>query len=123
MPSLQASRPSTGTESTGKKHDYLGMIFDFSFQGEVQINMTNYISKIIKEFPEEIMAEQATPAADHLFKVNEDGRKLGEDQSDAFHHTVYQLLFAANRARRDIQTVVSSYLQEVRHPTRTIGAN
>ncbi len=42
-------------ESTGKKHDYLGMIFNFSFQGEVRINMTDYISKIIKEFPEEIM--------------------------------------------------------------------
>jgi hypothetical protein len=27
--------------------------------------------------------------------------------TDAFHHTVYQLLFAANRAQRDIQTAVS----------------
>ena len=103
-------------ESTGKKHDYLGMIFDFSFQGEVRINMTDYISKIIKEFPEEIMGQQATPAADHLFKVNENGRKLGEDQSDAFHHTVYQLLFAANCARRDIQTAVSFLTTRVKAP-------
>ena len=86
-------------ESTGKKHDYLGMIFDFSFQDEVWINMTDYILKIIKEFPEEIMGKQATPAGDHLFKVNENGWKLKEEQFDAFHHTVYQLLFAANRAR------------------------
>ena len=55
------------------------MIFDFSFQGEVQINMTYSILKIIKEFPVEIMGQQATPAADHLFKVNENGRELGED--------------------------------------------
>jgi hypothetical protein len=26
------------TESTGKQHDYLGMIFDFSSKNEVQIN-------------------------------------------------------------------------------------
>ena len=30
-------------ESTGKMHDYLGMIFDFSFSEEVRINMTLYI--------------------------------------------------------------------------------
>ena len=48
----------------------------------------------------------ATPASDHLFKVREHGRKLGEELADAFHHMVYQLLFAANRARRDIQTAV-----------------
>ena len=105
-------------ESTGKKHDYLGMIFDFSFQDEVRINMTDYISKIIKEFPEEIMGRQATPAADHLFKVNENGQKLGEDHSDAFHHTVYQLLFAANHARRDIQTAVSFLTTRVKAPNK-----
>jgi hypothetical protein len=60
------------------------------------INMTQYVSKIIKEFPEEILGKQATPAGNHLFKVREDGTKLNEEQADAFHHTVYQLLFAAN---------------------------
>jgi hypothetical protein len=83
-------------ESTGKQHNYLGMIFDFSSKNEVQINMNLYISKIIKEFPEEIIGKSATPAGDHLFKIKEDGRKLDDEMADAFHHTVYQLLFAAN---------------------------
>jgi hypothetical protein len=48
----------------------------------------------------------ATPASDHLFKVQEDGRKLSKELAEVFHHTVYQLLFGANRARRDIQTAV-----------------
>jgi hypothetical protein len=48
----------------------------------------------------------ATPAADYLFKVREDGRKLSKEQAGAFHHTVKQLLLAANRARQDIQTAV-----------------
>ena len=89
-------------ENVGKLHDYLGMEFNFSSEGEVKINMTKYIGKIIKDFPEEILGKQATPAGNHLFKVREDGHKLDEEQANAFHHTVYQLLFAANRARRDI---------------------
>jgi hypothetical protein len=83
-------------ENTGKIHDYLGMTFDFSLRDEVKINITQYISKVIEAFPEEIVGKAATPAGDHLFKVREDGQKIDEEQADAFHHTVYQLLFAAN---------------------------
>ncbi len=83
-------------ESKGKIHDYLGMTFNFSLQDEVKINMTQYISKVIEAFPKEIVRKAATPAGDHLFKAREDGQKLNEEQADAFHHTVYQLLFVAN---------------------------
>ncbi len=38
-------------ESMGKQHNYLGMIFDFSSKNEVQINMSQYVSNIIKDFP------------------------------------------------------------------------
>ncbi len=38
--------------------------------------------------------------------MQEDGRKLSKELAEVFHHTVYQLLFAANRARRDIQMAV-----------------
>jgi hypothetical protein len=58
--------------------------------------MTQYISKVIEAFPEEIVRKAATPACNHFFKVREDGQKLNEEPADAFHHTVYQLLFAAN---------------------------
>jgi hypothetical protein len=85
-------------ETTGNVHDYLGMIFDFSEREKVKINMTQYLSKVIADFPEEIIGKAATPAGDHLFKVRDEGRKLNDEQADAFHHTVYQLLFAANRA-------------------------
>jgi hypothetical protein len=87
-------------------HNYLGMTFDYLFTKEVQINKWNYIQNVTKEFPEKITGVCATPASNYLFKVREDGRKLNEEQAEAFHHTVYQLLFAANRARRDIQTAL-----------------
>jgi hypothetical protein len=94
-------------KNVGMTHNYLGMTFDYAFKREVQINMCKYLSKVIEEFPEEITGVSAKPAADHLFKVREDGRKLSKEQADVFHHTVCQLLFPAKRARRDIQTAVS----------------
>jgi len=78
--------------------------------------MWDYLGKVIKDFPKEITGTCATPASDHLFKVREDGRKLPEELADAFHHTVYQLIFAANRARRDIQTAVSFRTTRVKAP-------
>ena len=92
------------------------MTFDFSFTKEVKVNMWDYLRKVIKEFPEEITGVCATLAGDYLFKVRDDGKKLNEEQAEAFHHTVYQLLFAANRARRDIQTAVSFLTTCVRDP-------
>jgi hypothetical protein len=44
----------------------------------------------------------ATPAANHSYKIQENGKKLNKEQAKAFHHTPYQLLFAANRAQHDI---------------------
>jgi hypothetical protein len=103
-------------ENTGKVHDYLGMVFDFADRDKVKIDMRKYLTKVIADFPEEIIGKAATPAGDHLFKVRDDGRKLNEEQADAFHRTVYQLLFAANRARRDIQTAVSFLTTRVQAP-------
>jgi hypothetical protein len=94
-------------ETVGTVHDYLGMTFDYSFTKEVRINMWDYLRKVIKEFPKDIAGVCATPASDHLFKVQEDGRKLSKELAEVFQHTVYQLLFVANRARRDIQKAVS----------------
>jgi hypothetical protein len=78
--------------------------------------MCKYLSKVIEDFPEEITGVSATLAADHLFKVREDGRKLSEEQADVFHHTVYQLLFVANRACQDIQMALSFLTMQVQAP-------
>ncbi len=105
-------------EIVGTVHDYLGMTFDYSFDKEVRINMRDYIKKVIREFPEEITGVCATPASDYLFKVREDGKKLNEELAEAFHHTVYQLLFAASRARRNIQRAVLFLTTGVKDPDK-----
>ena len=60
-------------ENTGKLHDYLGMIFDFLDRDNVKINMTKYRTKVIVDFPEEIIGKAVMPAGNHLFKVRDDG--------------------------------------------------
>ena len=52
-------------EKVGTVHNHLGMTFDYSFDDKVRINMNQYISKVIKEFPQEISGMCTTPAADH----------------------------------------------------------
>ncbi len=78
--------------------------------------MWDYLQKVIPEFPEEIMGVCATLASDNLFKGHDDRRKLNVDLAEAFHHTVYQLLSAANRARHDIQMAVSFLTTRVKAP-------
>jgi hypothetical protein len=72
-------------EKVGTVHDYLGMTFNYSFDYKERINMNQYISKVITEFLQEISGMCATPAADHLYKIRENGKKLNEELAEAFH--------------------------------------
>ena len=38
----------------GKTHDYLGMRLNYSKDGKVQINMTDYVEEMTESFPMEI---------------------------------------------------------------------
>jgi hypothetical protein len=58
------------TETRGKIHEYLGMVFDYNIDGKVQILMQEYIQKMMDELPDDMAGEAATPAANHLFEVN-----------------------------------------------------
>jgi hypothetical protein len=91
----------TVAEHRGKVHNYLGMILDFSKDGHVMVNMTEYIHTIIAEFPEKITGIRTTPAADHLFRVREETEAcpLPEEQAREFHHAVAQLLFSSSQSR------------------------
>jgi len=83
------------TAHRGKVHDYLGMDFDYSETGKFKVSMIKYLDNVLTEFPEVLTGSAATPAADHLFKVREDGtaKLLDESEAHIFHHTTAQLLF------------------------------
>ena len=71
------------------------MWLDYLIPGEVCISMEEYLRGVLNNFPEEIIETPDTPAASNLFNVreNKERKLLDETRSQAFHHTVAQLLF------------------------------
>jgi hypothetical protein len=93
--------------SRGDKHDYLGMVLDYSVPGEVQVDMIDYINGVLDEMPIEMVGRAQTPAGNHLFTINEDAQGLSEEKATTFHRMVMQLQYLSQRARPDIRTAVS----------------
>ena len=105
------------TITRGKVHDYLGMTLDFSKDGKAQIKMFDYIENMLNGLPADMDGESATPAANHLFEVNEQNREmLDKEQADMFHHNVAKLLFLCKRARPEIQTAVAFLCTRIKGP-------
>ena len=92
------------------------MHFDFTKIGTVQVGMIPYLKEIIDDFPKPITSTAPTPAADHLFTVRPDDelKLLPEEQAQVFHRTTAKLLFLSQRARPDMQTLVSFLTKRVR---------
>jgi hypothetical protein len=105
------------TKTRGLVHEYLGMTLDYSNPGKIMILMIDYIQAMLDELPADMDGEAATPAANHLFEVNEkDPVMLDESTSILFHHNVAKLLFLCKRARPDIQTAVAFLCTRVKGP-------
>ena len=104
----------------GKKHDYLGMILDYSSKGEVKIDMTRYVKEMIKEFPVKFEKDDtaATPATEDLFKTD-DSENLDKQQAEIFHTTVAKGLFVSKRSRLDIQPTIAFQCTRVKEPNKT----
>ena len=68
----------------GKIHNYLGMVLDFTIAGKVQIHMEEYIRDMLMNLPEDMEGVTTTPAAEHLFKVNETPTYLNEKGCHVF---------------------------------------
>ena len=45
----------------GQKHDYLAMTLDFTIPGVLQVDMTQYVSKMIDKFPERLTGNTKCP--------------------------------------------------------------
>ena len=105
------------TTTRGKQHDYLGMMIDYSTAGEVRFTMTDYIFETLEDLPKEMShGEAATPAADHLFNIAENGVRLDSERAKIFHQLTAKLLFLSKRARPDIQLAVAFLCTRVKEP-------
>jgi len=63
-----------------------------------------------------MIGHATTPAAEHLFKVNEGAEALSEADADIFHSITAKLLFLCKRARPDIQTPIAFLCTRVAKP-------
>ena len=99
-------------------HEYLGMTISFIKDKKVKFTMYDYLEDIIAGLPNKLQSNRTmvTPAAHHLFTVNDSAEKLNEADSATFHHYVAKLLFAAKRARPDLQTAVAFLCTRVKAP-------
>jgi hypothetical protein len=105
------------TVTRGKVHEYLGMTIDFSEEGKVRFYMKDYVENLLKETPEELIKGTASsPAANHLFEVNDDAEKLDSDTAVIYHHLVAKLLYLCKRTRPDLQLAVAFLTTRVQAP-------
>jgi hypothetical protein len=102
----------------GKVHEYLGMTLNFTVPGQVQVTMISYVKEIVELFHKHdaTTLTAKTPAADHLFQVNEDAPSLTEHQATTFHNFVAKCLFLCKRARPDISTAEAFLTTRVKGP-------
>ena len=100
----------------GKRHDYLGMILDYSLAGKLQVDMKDYIDKMIEEYPYPIKPANS-PWNDNLFKINEESSPLDKRDSEIFHSTVMKGMFLVKRGRPDAETAFSFLSTRVNYST------
>ena len=102
------------TTCRGKILDYLGVKIDYRRKGKVTFSMENYIKQMLEDLPYDM--EGTTPAACHLFNVNDGAKKLEEKKAQLFHHMVAKLLYLCCRTQQDIQTAVAFLCTRVKSP-------
>ena len=104
--------------SYGKIHEYLGMTIDWSEEDMVKFTMYDYLEDILLEAPDEMDGTDVTPAAQNLFHVDEESPDLDDETADFFHRMVARFLYAAKRARPDIQVAVAFLCKRVKCPNQ-----
>ena len=90
------------TATRGTSHDYLGMRFDYSKPGQVTVDMVEYMTKIVDEFPFPLSKSVPTPAAENIFQVDETSPLLDQERAEIFHTFVVKALFACKRSCCDL---------------------
>ena len=101
----------------GDRHDYLGMVLDFSQKGTVIVDMCEYVADMIEESmllpgPKDI---DPTPAAEDLFAEGIGG-SLDKTKADLYHRISAKGIYVCKRARPDIHLTISSLCTRVRAP-------
>ena len=66
---------------------------DYLKRSKVNIDMTEYLKNILDDQISKYQGEAITPAANHIFEMNETTCKLREGDTQAFYTILAKLLF------------------------------
>ena len=94
------------------------MTLDYSVPGQVSIDMSHYVEKMVKEFPQENPkgASVASPQNENLFKVQHDSAPLEKEQAELFHTVTMQGLFLCKHGCPDIAPAIAYITTRVQEP-------
>ena len=92
------------------------MTLNYSVPGQVYINMSHYVEKMVKEFPQENLkgASVASLWNENLFKV----QHLEKEQAELFHTVTMQGLFLCKHGHPHIAPAIaylSTWVQKPNH--------
>ena len=112
--------------TTGKVHNYLGMVMDFSKPPYVLVNQTGMIEDIISkvratghfDIPN---TAPKSPAIEQLFESSPDSPLLSDEHKATYHSVVAKFNFVTCRTRPDMLTPLSYLMKRVLGPTEEDG--
>ena len=105
------------TATRGREHDYLAMLLRVTEDGKVIIDMTEYVMKMVKDFPDELRDGIILPWTERLFKVDDHSPTLETEHAKTMYSFVMKAMFVCKRARPDVQTAVTFLATRVKSPT------
>ena len=95
------------------------MVISYTVLGKVKFMMKDFIQGLLDECLGALMqGASMTPAANHLFNVNPDCNKLGEEKVSQFHHLTAKLLYMSKCACPDLKTAVLALAMQVQEPDK-----
>ena len=99
------------------------MTLDYSVPGQVSIDMSHYVEKMVKEFPQENLkgASVTSPWNENLFKVQHNSAPLEKEQAELFHTVTMQGLFLCKHGHLDIAPAIAYLTTWVQNPIIQIG--
>ena len=108
------------TVSKGPRDEYIGMTFDHSEPGVVEVSMHDYVQMMNDSLPADMIGSSQYPHGQNLFKIRDDNERelLNDADKEVFVRLVMQALYLSQRARPDIRTAVSFLTSRLQHPDR-----
>jgi hypothetical protein len=92
------------------------MTIDYSEPGKVKFIQKDYVDGILEEAPSDFDGTATSPAANHLFRVNDEVEKLDDERAKVYHRLAAKILYLCKHSRPDFQTAVSFLTTRVTQP-------